>query len=187
MAEHVCPPWIGHLLVSPLRRLVQDPARILAPHLRAGMTALDAGCAMGFFSLAMAEMVGPEGRVYSVDLQQKMIDSLQSRARKAGLFQRIETRLCTGTELGIVDLNSGVDFALAFAVLHEVPERILFLQQIRRALRPEGRLLLAEPAGHVGRRAFAATLDIVQHSGLTVLACPRIWRSHTALCGRTRS
>jgi len=187
MAERVCPPWIGYLLASPLRKLVQDPARILSPYLRPGMTALDAGCAMGFFSLAMAEMVGPEGRVHSVDLQQKMIDSLRRRAQKAGLSERIEARVCGAVDLGIEDLAGSVDLALAFAVLHEVPDASRFLQQIHAALRADGRLLVAEPAGHVGSRAFQATIDTSERAGFVVRERPRVWHSHTALCGKIPS
>ncbi len=184
MAGHVCPWWIGYLLASPLRKFVQDPAKILAPHLRPGMTALDAGCAMGFFSLAMAEMVGSGGRVHSVDLQQKMIDSLRRRAEKAGISERIDARICQGTDLGIDDLEGSVDFALAFAVLHEVPDAASFLRQIRRSLKPEGRLLVAEPAGHVGRAAFELTVQSIRDAGFEVLERPRVWRSHTSLCGK---
>ena len=136
MAETVCPWWVGYILLNPLRRLMQDPGRILAPHLESGMTALDAGCAMGFFSLPMAEMVGSEGRLICVDLQQKMIDSLSRRARRAGLLERIDARVCSGDSLGLEDLVDQVDFALAFAMVHEVPDARAFLAQIHAALRP---------------------------------------------------
>ena len=184
MAEHVCPWWIGYLLACPVRKLVQNPARILAPHLRPGMTALDAGCAMGFFSLAMAEMVGPGGRVRSVDLQQKMIDSLRRRAERAGMRERVDARVCRGNDLEVDDLAGKVDFALAFAVVHEVPDAASFLGQIARSLKSDGRLLLAEPAGHIGRSAFEATIQTARDAGLLLLERPRIRLSRTALCGK---
>ena len=73
MKEHICPWWIGYILASPLRRLLQNPRKILDPHVKPGMIMLDVGCGMGYFSLAMAETVGPEGKVVCVDLQPKMI------------------------------------------------------------------------------------------------------------------
>ena len=82
----VCPWWLGPLLANPLRRLVQDPAAILAPHVREGMTVLEPGCGMGFFSLPLARLVGPGGRVVCVDLQRKMIEGLRRRAKRAGLL-----------------------------------------------------------------------------------------------------
>jgi ubiquinone/menaquinone biosynthesis C-methylase UbiE len=60
--EHVCPWWIGYLLASPLRRLVQKPEVILRPFLSNGMRVLEVGPGMGFFTLPMARMVGSAGR-----------------------------------------------------------------------------------------------------------------------------
>ena len=119
MAEHVCPWWVGYLLVSPLRSLFQKPERILGAYVREGMTVLDAGCAMGFFSLPLARMVGEKGRVICVDMQERMIRSLEKRANKAGLLDRIETRVCAPTNLELADLEGQVDFAVAIAVVHE--------------------------------------------------------------------
>lgn len=62
MAEHVCPWWIGHLLASPLRKLWQDPHAILAPFVAAGMTALEPGPGVGFFTLELARLVGRGGQ-----------------------------------------------------------------------------------------------------------------------------
>jgi len=40
---HVCPVWVGYLLASPLRKLLQNPDKILAPYVKPGMTVLDVG------------------------------------------------------------------------------------------------------------------------------------------------
>jgi protein-L-isoaspartate O-methyltransferase len=65
---HVCPWWVGYLLVSPLRRFFQDPGEVLGPHVREGMTVLEIGPGMGYFSLPLARLVGKEGRVLCVDV-----------------------------------------------------------------------------------------------------------------------
>ncbi len=52
--EKVCPWWAGYFLASPLRQLFQDPAKILAPYVREGMTVLEPGPGMGFFTLELA-------------------------------------------------------------------------------------------------------------------------------------
>ena len=49
------------------------------------MTVLEPGPGMGFFTLELARIVGPEGRVVAVDVQPKMVEGLQKRARRAGL------------------------------------------------------------------------------------------------------
>src|SRR6266496_739457 len=85
--HRVCPWWLGRLLASPLRRLLQDPDQILAPYIRPGMTVLEPGPGMGFFTLPIARMIGEEGCVYALDVQSRMLDGLQRRAKKAGLAQ----------------------------------------------------------------------------------------------------
>jgi len=184
MAERVCPWWVGYLLASPLRRLFHDPVKILSPHVTRGMTVLDLGCAMGFFSLPMAEMLGPGGRVVCVDLQERMIRTLKKRATRAGVSDRIETRLCQAGSLGLHDLSNMIDFALAFAVLHEVPDVRTLLAEIRSLLRPGGRLLIGEPRGHVGRAAFETTLAAATEAGLSLRERPEVKRTHAALLER---
>jgi SAM-dependent methyltransferase len=80
MAHRVCPWWLGHVLINPLRRLWQDPRKILAPFVREGMTVLEPGPGMGFFTLELARLVGPSGRVVALDVQSKMLDRLKRRA-----------------------------------------------------------------------------------------------------------
>ena len=184
MAEHVCPWWIGYLLASPLRRLLQNPRKILAPYIKPGMVALDVGCAMGFFSLDMARMVGAEGKVVCVDLQPKMIKALVRRATKAGLNDRIDHRACDKNGLGLEDLGEKVDFALAFALVHELPDAEVFFQQIRAALRPGGVCLVAEPKGHVSEKRFEETLAAAEKAGFQLGQRPKIGRSHAALLKR---
>ena len=121
MPEHLCPWWIGYLLASPLRRLVQDPDELLSPYVKEGMRVLDVGPGMGFFTLPMARMVGPEGKVFAVDIQEEMLQSLERRARRAGLHSRIECRRAEGDSLRIAEEAGAIDFALVFAVAHEVP------------------------------------------------------------------
>lgn len=184
MAEHVCPWWVGYLLASPLRRLFQKPEQILDPYISEGMTVLEPGCAMGFFSLPMARMVGAHGRIVCVDLQQRMLDSLVKRARKAGLADRIEIRSCTKDELGVEDLSGKIDFALAFAMVHEVPSPDRLLSEIHAALVPGGQLLIAEPAGHVSHDAFEKTVKLATEAGLDAIERPRIAKSHAVLMAK---
>lgn len=181
MAPMVCPWWLGWLLASPLRRLVQDPARILAPHVRAGMTVLEPGPGMGFFTLELARRVGPEGRVVAVDVQPRMLAGLARRARRAGLEARIDARVAPAERMGVEDLAGRVDFVLAFAVVHEFPDAGRLFAELRRALRPQGRVLLVEPSGHVGADAFAAELKAARRVGLAASPGPRVVRSRSAL------
>jgi SAM-dependent methyltransferase len=184
MAGHVCPWWMGYFLASPLRRLLQNPREILAPYLEPGMTALDAGCGMGFFSFDMAKMVQPGGRVVCVDLQEKMIRSLVRRASKRRLSDIIDARVCSAGDLGIEDLEGGIDFALAFDIVHETPVAASFLEQLRAALKPGGRLLLSEPRGHVSQSQFEETVAAAQRAGLESVTSPKVRGERIALLAK---
>lgn len=181
MSNDVCPWWLGWLLASPVRRLVQDPARILAPHVRGGMTVLEPGPGMGFFTLELARRVGPTGRVVAVDVQPRMLAGLARRARRAGLEGRVDARAARADRMPIDDLSGRVDFVLAFAVVHELPDAGRFFAEIRRALAPEGTVLFAEPSGHVRADAFALELEAARRAGLSATPGPRIARSRTAV------
>ena len=179
--HHICPWWLGYLLASPIRKFAQNPTRILRPYVKEGMVALDVGPGMGFFTLPMARLAGEKGSVIAVDIQEKMLSSLGRRARRAGLADRIGTRVCTEDSLGIDGLAGRIDFALAFAVLHELPDIKRTLTEIHRALKPGGLLLIAEPVGHVRKAAFAETMNVVTSVGFESSVTPRIRRSHAAV------
>ena len=185
MLHHrVCPWWIGYLLVSPLRRFLYDPEEIVRPHIRAGMNILDIGCGMGFFSLAIAKLVGDTGKVVCVDLQSRMIEGLIRRSKKAGLSHIIDTRLCRKDSLGVDDLAEKMDFALAFALAHEVPDKERLLAEICHTLKQTGRLLIAEPRAHVSREDFDKTISLAERAGFQVLDNLAIRRSYATLLGK---
>ncbi len=184
MAEHVCPVWAGYFLANRLRRLLQNPYGILRPYVRPKMTVLDVGSAMGFFSLPMAEMVGPDGRVVCVDVQPRMLEVLRRRAARAGLAGRIETHVSTGDSLGLQGYDNAFDFALAFTVLHEVGDQANFLREIHHMLKLGATLLLTEPIRHVGRVEFDRTVSLALEEGLVATGHPQIRLSHTVVLTR---
>ncbi len=181
MSHHVCPVWVGYLLASPIRRLFQNPETILTPYIREGMTILDIGCAMGFFSLPAARMVGPNGRVVCIDVQAKMIESLKKRARKSDLMDRIDTRLSSSDSLGVDELTGKIDFAFAIAVVHEVPDSSVLFKEICMALKSKGQLLVAEPRAHVSLAALDKSISLAEQNGLKTIARPKVRSSHAAL------
>ena len=181
MAQHVCPFWVGYILASPLRRLLQNPDTILSPYVHTGMTVMDVGSAMGFFSIPMARMVGPSGSVICVDMQERMFRVLNKRARKAGVNDRITTRACTQDSLGLSGLEGTIDFALASAVVHEVPDPASFFAAIHAALKPGAKCLVAEPAGHVSLADLDKNLALAETAGFSVTDRPRVPRSRAAL------
>ena len=168
MAGRVCPIWVGYLLLNPLRKLFENPDKILAPFVDEGMTVLEPGCGMGFFTLSLAQMVGPTGRVVALDVQAKMLSVLRRRAEKAGILNRIELRLVESDGLDLNDLAGAVDLVAALHMVHEVPDQALFFTEVREALKPDGKLLVIEPKGHVSQTQFEQTVVTAEKVGFKV-------------------
>jgi ubiquinone/menaquinone biosynthesis C-methylase UbiE len=181
MSKRVCPWWLGYLLASPLRRLMVEPRKLLAPYVHEGMTVLEPGPGMGFFTLELARLVGVSGRVLALDIQSKMLDRLERRLTNAGLLARVDIRLVQPDSVGLADLAGSVDFVLAFAVVHEVPSAGPFFAELSRALKPGGSILFAEPVGHVKPALWDAELEAASQAGFIVAGRPDIRRSHAAL------
>ena len=181
MDKHVCPWWVGYLLLIPFRRFPHNPEKILGPHVKKGMIVLDVGPGMGFFSLPLARMVGASGKILCVDLQERMLETLKKRARKAGLSNIIEARLCSQDSLILDDLAGKIDFALAFGVVHEIPDRDRLFREIHECMKQGSRLLFAEPKIHVKRKNFEESLAIAQQAGFEIFDHPKIKRTHAVL------
>jgi|WetSurMetagenome_2_1015567.scaffolds.fasta_scaffold358572_1 ubiquinone/menaquinone biosynthesis C-methylase UbiE len=181
MARHICPFWIGYLLSCPLRRFIHEPNLILGGLIEPGMTALDVGPGMGFFSLPMARMVGREGKVIALEVQEKMLKTLRRRAGKAGFGARLVPRICPQNSLGLEDFAGKVDFALAFAVVHELPNVPVFFKEISQALKPGGRCLVAEPRGHTSSKGFEQTLAEAEKAHLIQIERPRVCGCYAAV------
>ncbi len=143
--------------------------------------AIDLGCGPGYFTLPLAELVGETGSVIAADVQQEMLDRLRARAEKAGLLSRIRFHHSDLVGPGVL---GPADFALAFWMLHEVPEKPTFLRQVHDSLKEGGTFLLVEPSGHVSKARFAATVELVQQAGFAPVARPRTGFSRAVLFSR---
>ncbi|MGD9973751.1 MAG: class I SAM-dependent methyltransferase [Desulfatirhabdiaceae bacterium] len=174
--SHICPWWLAYTFDNPFRRLIHRPETIFGPHLQTGMTAVDLGCGMGFFSIALSKLVGNTGKVVSVDIQQQMLDILLKRAGKAGVAHRIHTHRGSSDAIGLP--FGFADLVLAFWMVHEVPQMEMFIQEIFMLLKPGGKFLLVEPKIHVPLELFERIYTHATRSGFAVLENPRIALSH---------
>ena len=176
----VCPWWLCFTFDNPLRKLLHNPEAILSPYVHPGDRVIDIGPGMGYFTIPLARLVGPKGHVIAIDVQEKMLSALRSRAKKKGVSERIEGYLASQKSLGI---HEKADFILAFWMAHEVPDQSSFFREIRDLLKPGGSLLLVEPIVHVRRKYFLRTLQSAIETGLVVKESPKIRLSHSALLG----
>ncbi|MFO7596168.1 MAG: methyltransferase domain-containing protein [Desulfocurvibacter africanus] len=106
--RRVCPWGLAYLFDIPLRRMVHPPEKLLVGHIQRGMTVLGVGCGFGHFSLGMSRMVGETGKVWAVDLQDRMLQTMLRRAAKQDLEKRIVAHRCGPDGLGLIEQ---VDFA----------------------------------------------------------------------------
>ena len=176
----VCPWRAGPILTASIRKLFHDPRQILSSCLSEGMTAMDIGCGMGYFTLPMARIVGGGGHVVAVDLQPEMLEGLKRNAAGAGAAN-ITPHQCAMDSLNIGQWNNKVDFALVFWMLHEVPDAKRLINEVAGAMTAQGKLLFVEPVMHVSGAAFRASKKMITESGFTVIDMPKIPLSRAAL------
>jgi ubiquinone/menaquinone biosynthesis C-methylase UbiE len=180
-STRVCPASRAGALDFWLRRWLQNPHRILRPYVREGMTVLDFGCGPGFFTIALAEMVGASGRVIAADLQDEMLRRLGAKLERLGLSKRVSPHKCASQSLG---LTEKVDFVVAFYVVHELPDRAGFFQELSSALKPAGSVLVVEPPFHVSAAAFRETVGVAESAGFRCEEGPHVLFSKSALLKR---
>ena len=109
--------------------------------IRPGSTVADVGAGTGYVSIRMARRVGPAGKVYANDIKPEMLEMLDRNAAKAGLHN-VETVLGTETDPKLP--RAKIDLIMLVDVYHEFSQPQKMLEAIRRALKPEGRLVLLE-------------------------------------------
>jgi len=146
------------LFSSPARRLARLP-------LGKGMTAVDYACGPGRYCIDIARYVGPEGRVYAVDIQPLAVRSVRRKAAQQGLVN-IEAILVDSYDTGIP--RSCADLVLLLDAFHQIDDRPALLREVGRIIKPEGTFLM-EP----GHMALDKARDIVADSGLFVHAMTR--------------
>jgi len=168
MERHVCPPWVGYMLINPLRNLIENPIKLLSSYVREGMMIIEPGCGMGFFTIPLAKMVGPTGKVVAIDMQPVMLEKVRKRARRAGLEERIDCRLVEGSTLSLEGYAGKADLAVALHVVHEVPDHALFFAELAGALKNGGKLLVHEPASHVSETDFEQSLGCAEAAGFRI-------------------
>ena len=97
----ICPASKADSLDSWLRKILQNPKRMLGKYVAEGMSVLDIGCGPGHFSVEIAKMVGNSGKVAAADLQQEMLDRVKSKVSGTELEKRIRLHKTSATRIGL--------------------------------------------------------------------------------------
>jgi ubiquinone/menaquinone biosynthesis C-methylase UbiE len=111
---------------------------------RAGERILEVGPGTGYYTLDLAEWVGDEGKIEILDIQQEMLDHTMRRANERG-FAHVEPTLGDAQDLPYE--NDSFDAAVLVTVLGEIPEQDAALRELKRVVRPGGRVVFGELMG----------------------------------------
>ena len=106
---------VAFRLLYPIVRIFDPPERLIKPFVKKGQVVVDLGCATGYYALALADSVGPEGKVYAVDKNKKSIRVLEKKVEKGG-YRNIEAHASSAADLSFIKDRS-VDFVFANTLL----------------------------------------------------------------------
>jgi predicted methyltransferase len=115
---------------------------------RPGSTVADIGAGDGFFTIRLARAVGPEGRVFAVDVDDEALARLRQRI-DADSLRNVYVVKGTPSDPKLPD--HALDAALIVNAYHEMPQHLPMLKALRQALKPAGRLVIVEPIGDAAR------------------------------------
>jgi len=175
----VCPVELANSLDSKIRRWLQNPQKILSPYVKEGMKVLDVGCGPGFFSVELAKMVGTNGKLYAVDLQEGMLKKIQDKIRGTPLEKIIQPIKCERDEIVVPEK---VDFILAFYMVHEVPDKDKLFTTLKNFLNEQGEFLIVEPKlFHVSKKEFASTIRKAEKAGFIAAEGPKLTFSFSSV------
>jgi predicted methyltransferase len=127
---------------APARDRWQMPNEVLsALDLKAGEVVADIGAGPGYFTMRFARAVGPEGKVYAVDIAAPVLEYLKKEALKQSLsnVQAIVSR-----EDDPLLPSSSVDLAFFCDTVHEISNRPSFYRKIRQSLKKRGRMAVID-------------------------------------------
>ena len=149
-------------LLDPLRRLFEHPKRLIDPYIEDGQVVADLGCGSGYYTLALAELVGSAGKVYAIDLDKKAIRALAKKAEKGG-YRNIEAQAVSVADVSFIK-DKSVDFVLANGLLCSMASnRQSAVNEIKRILKSTGKAYISlgfgPPLGFVDEAEWEKILE----------------------------
>lgn len=107
-----------------------------------------------------------------------MLEKIKDKVKGTELEQRI---IIHKTEKNRINISENVDFALAFYMIHEVPDKVIFFNEIKSILFDNGRLLIVEPPFHVTKKDFNETISIAKAAGFSINPGIKLFFDHSAV------
>ena len=177
-SKRICPVEFAVGLDNSLRKLLQNPEKLLKPFIAPGMTVLDIGCGPGYFSVGIAKLLSDSGKVIAADLQDGMLEKVKQKIKGTVFEQKIVTHKCNEDSIGLTDT---VDFVLAFYMIHEVPDHDRLFRELKSILKPDGQILIVEPKFHVSKKSFDSMIENLKSIGFEIIDGPKVFFSRTVV------
>lgn len=165
------------VLESPDRDVWQKPDQVMdALGIADGSKVADIGAGAGYFTVRFARRVGPNGVVWAEDVQPVMLEAIKRRVARdfSKDIRNVRTQLGTSTDPMLP--ASFFDAALILETYQEIPNRVLFLENVRKALRPGGRVGIIDykkggggPGPDTARPDPDAIIAVAQQAGLRLV------------------
>jgi ubiquinone/menaquinone biosynthesis C-methylase UbiE len=114
---------------------------VAACKLKPGMVVADVGAGTGLFTRLFAREVGPEGKVYAVDISPKFLEHIEKTCKEEGL-KNVTTVLCKPDSVGLPEKS--IDLAFICDTFHHFEFPIRTMTSLHRALRPNGQAILID-------------------------------------------
>jgi ubiquinone/menaquinone biosynthesis C-methylase UbiE len=180
--KRVCPVTKTRWLDVKFRKWIHNPNKLFNGYIKEDMVILDVGCGSGFFTVELAKMINGSGKVIAADLQDGMLDKVKQKIRGTDIEGKILLHKCGKNKIGVTEK---VDFVLAFYMVHEVPEQVRFLEEIKSILKPNGIFYLVEPKFHVSKTEFKITEKNAIELGFKPIKKPKIYLSRAVVLERS--
>jgi len=165
------------MLLSPLRLRFMPPGPIVEWFgIVSGQTVLELGPGPGYFTPEVSSAVGSAGRIICVDLQAGMLSLLRDRLNEQSISN---TRLVAGDATQLPIANRSVDAALLITVLGEVPDRPAAISELRRVLKPGGRVSFVEMLGDPDYVAVDTLRDLCGAFGFKLIDHEPRWYGYS--------
>ncbi len=167
-----CPYGQRFWVEAPHPFITRDRLReVLRP--QAGERLLEIGVGTGYYSCDLAEWVAPDGMLELFDLQREFLDHVMRAAAERSLTNLVPTQ---GDATHLPYEDASIDAVILTAVLGEIPDREAALGEIRRVLKPNGRLVVGELFGdpHFTSRKSLEQLGAEANLELTESSGPRV-------------
>jgi len=136
------PQFLANIIDNPLRRAIQPPRATAIRHgLKKGMNVLEVGPGNGRYTIAAANVLGPEGKIVTIDIEKKMIERVIKRVKQENVAN-VNAEVADVYKLPYEDLFFDVIYMIA--VINEIPDQKSAFKEFHRVLKSDGLLVFSE-------------------------------------------